>query len=91
MSTLLEQIEKEIAGLTTGVAKTNTGTIVSIADGVAKVEGLSEVMYNEMVDFPGGVTGIALNLEEDEVGVVALGDVADLKEGDEVKTTGRLH
>lgn len=90
MSTLLEQIEQEIAGLTTGVAKTNTGKIVAIADGVAKVEGLSEVMYNEMVEFPGGVMGIALNLEEDEVGVVALGDVANLKEGDEVKTTGLL-
>jgi F-type H+/Na+-transporting ATPase subunit alpha len=90
MSSLLEQIEQEIAGLTTGVAKTNTGNIVAIADGVAKVEGLSEVMYNEMVEFPGGVMGIALNLEEDEVGVVALGDVADLKEGDEAKTTGVL-
>jgi len=90
MSTLLEQIESEIAGLTTSVAKTNTGTVVSLADGVAKVEGLSEVMFNEMVAFPGGVTGIALNLEEDEVGVVCLGDVADLKEGDEVQTTGKL-
>ena len=90
MSSLLDQIEQEIANLSTGVTKTNTGNIVAIADGVAKVEGLSEVMYNEMVEFPGGVMGIALNLEEDEVGVVALGDVADLKEGDEAKCTGRL-
>ena len=90
MSTLLEQIETEIASLTTSVAKTNTGTVVSLADGVAKVEGLSEVMFNEMVAFPGGVTGIALNLEEDEVGVVCLGDIADLKEGDAVQTTGKL-
>lgn len=90
MSTILEQIEKEIENLDTGVSKTNTGTIVQIADGVAKVEGLSEVMYNEMVEFPGGVMGIALNLEEDAVGVVCLGDANDLKQGDTVKTTGRL-
>jgi len=90
MSTILEQIESEIANLTTGVEKTNTGTIVAIADGVARVDGLSEVMYNEMIEFPGGVTGIALNLEEDEVGVVCLGDVSALRQGDEAKTTGRL-
>lgn len=90
MSTILEQIEKEIQSLTTGVEKTNTGSITSIADGVAKVEGLSEVMYNEMIEFPGGVMGIALNLEDYEVGVVCLGDVANLKQGDPAKTTGRL-
>jgi F-type H+-transporting ATPase subunit alpha len=90
MSTLLEQIEKEISALSPEAAKTNTGNITSVADGVAKVEGLSEVMYNEMVEFPHGITGIALNLEEDEVGVVCLGDANLLKEGDEAKTTGRL-
>jgi F-type H+-transporting ATPase subunit alpha len=90
MSTILEQIEKEIAALTPEVTQTNTGVISSVADGVAKVEGLSKVMYNEMVEFPGGITGIALNLEEDEVGVVCLGDATHLKEGDEAKTTGRL-
>jgi F-type H+-transporting ATPase subunit alpha len=90
MSTLLEQIEQEISALSQDVAKTNTGNITAVADGVAKVEGLSEVMYNEMVEFPHGITGIALNLEEDEVGVVCLGDANLLKEGDEAKTTGRL-
>ena len=90
MSTILEQIEQEIASFATTTGKTNTGVITSIADGVAKVEGLSEVMYNEMVEFPHGITGIALNLEEDEVGVVCLGDANLLKEGDEAKTTGRL-
>ena len=70
MSSILEQIEKEISSLTTGVEKTNTGKITAIADGVAKVSGLSEVMYNEMIEFPGGLTGLALNLEEDEVGVI---------------------
>ncbi len=90
MSTVLEQIEQQIAQLSTKAVKKNTGTIISIADGVAKLSGLSEVMYNEMVQFPGGAIGVALNLEEDEVGCVVLGDVAKLKEGDEVQTTGRL-
>ena len=90
MSSILEQIEKEISALTPEISMTNTGVIIAIADGVAKVEGLSKVMFNEMVDFPHGVTGIALNLEEDVVGVVCLGDANLLKQGDEVKTTGRL-
>ena len=90
MSTVLEQIEQQIAKLSNKAVKKNTGTIRSVADGVAKIDGLSDVMYNEMVQFPGGAIGIALNLEEDEVGCVVLGDVSLLKEGDEVFTTGRL-
>jgi F-type H+-transporting ATPase subunit alpha len=90
MSTVLEQIEQQIANLSTKAVKKNTGTILSIADGVAKLDGLSDVMYNEMIQFPGGAIGLALNLEEDEVGCVILGDVSQLKEGDEVQTTGRL-
>jgi F-type H+-transporting ATPase subunit alpha len=90
MSTVIEQIEQQIARLSTKAVKRNTGTIRSVADGVAKVDGLSDVMYNEMVQFPGNAIGIALNLEEDEVGCVVLGDVTQLKEGDEVFTTGKL-
>ncbi|KAF0093505.1 MAG: F-type H+-transporting ATPase subunit alpha [Puniceicoccaceae bacterium 5H] len=90
MSSLLEQIEKEIASLSTGVAQSNTGTVVTVADGVARVEGLSAVMYNELLEFENGIKGIALNLEEDAVGVVALGDVSALKQGDTVKTSGKL-
>ena len=90
MSTVIEQIEQQIAQLSSKAVKKNTGTIRSVADGVAKVDGLSDVMYNEMVQFPGNAIGIALNLEEDEVGCVVLGDVSQLKEGDEVRTTGRL-
>ena len=70
MSSIVEQIEKEIAGFNAGPVKSNTGTITSIADGVAKLSGLSGTMYNEMIDFGQGVFGIALNLEEDEVGCV---------------------
>jgi F-type H+-transporting ATPase subunit alpha len=90
MSSILEQIEKEISGLQSGPARTNTGTVVAVADGVARVEGLSEAMFNEMLEFEGGVTGIALNLAEDEVGVVCLGDATHLREGTTVKTTGKL-
>jgi F-type H+/Na+-transporting ATPase subunit alpha len=90
MSTVIEQIEQQIAKLSTKAVKKNTGRIRSVADGVAKVDGLSDVMYNEMVQFPGDAIGIALNLEEDEVGCVVLGDVAQLKQGDEVFTTGKL-
>ena len=90
MSSIVEQIEKEIASFEAGAVKSNTGKIVTIADGVAKLEGLSGVMYNEMIDFGSGVFGLALNLEEDEVGCVILGDYSKLKEGDEASTTGKL-
>ena len=90
MSTVLEQIEQQIAKLSSKAVKKNTGNIRTVADGVAKIDGLSDVMYNEMVQFPGGAIGIALNLEEDEVGCVVLGEVSQLKEGDEVQTTGKL-
>ena len=90
MSTVVEQIEQQIAKLSSKAIKKNTGTIRAVADGVAKLDGLSDVMYNEMVQFPGGAIGIALNLEADEVGCVVLGDVSQLKEGDEVQTTGKL-
>ncbi|HLS27037.1 MAG TPA: F0F1 ATP synthase subunit alpha [Opitutales bacterium] len=90
MSSIIEQIEQQIAQLETKTIKKNTGKIITYADGVARVDGLSDVMYNEMVEFPNGITGIALNLEEEEVGCVILGDPLGLKEGDEVQTTGRL-
>ena len=90
MSSVIEQIEQQIANIQTKTVATNTGKILSVGDGVAKIDGLSEVMYNEMIEFPGGAIGIALNLEEDEVGAVVLGESNHLKEGDEVKCTGTL-
>ena len=90
MSSVIEQIEQQIANLQNKTVATNTGKILTIGDGVAKIDGLSQVMYNEMVEFPGDTIGIALNLEEDEVGVVVLGEASHLKQGDEVKCTGRL-
>ncbi|MCB1228313.1 MAG: F0F1 ATP synthase subunit alpha, partial [Verrucomicrobiales bacterium] len=90
MSNILQEIESQIAGLKTAVTKSNVGVVREIGDGVAKVEGLSDVMLNEMIEFPGGLYGLALNLEETEVGCVLLGAGEHIKAGDEVKTTGRL-
>ncbi|MBX7207981.1 MAG: F0F1 ATP synthase subunit alpha [Verrucomicrobiaceae bacterium] len=90
MSNILQEIESQIAGLKTAVTKSNVGVVREIGDGAAKVEGLSDVMLNEMIEFPGGVYGLALNLEETEVGCVLLGSGEGIKAGDEVKTTGRL-
>ncbi len=90
MSNILQEIESQIAGLKTAVTKSNVGVVREIGDGAAKVEGLSDVMLNEMIEFPGGVFGLALNLEETEVGCVILGSAEGIKAGDEVKTTGRL-
>jgi F-type H+-transporting ATPase subunit alpha len=90
MSSILQELEQQIAGITSSVEKTNIGIVRQVGDGVAKVEGLSDVMLNEMIEFGGGVTGMALNLEESEVGVVLLGDYAAVKEGAECRTTGKL-
>jgi len=90
MSTLLEEIEAQISGVKTSVAKQNVGVVREIGDGVAKIEGLTDTMLNEMLDFGNGITGIALNLEETEVGAIILGDYTEIKEGDEVRTTGKL-
>lgn len=90
MSNLLQEIEAQISGLKTSVAKQNIGVVREIGDGVAKIEGLTDCMLNEMIDFGHGVTGIALNLEETEVGAIILGDYTEIKEGQEVRTTGKL-
>jgi F-type H+-transporting ATPase subunit alpha len=90
MSTLLREIEAQIIEAKTTAARENVGVIREIGDGVARVEGLSDAMLNEMLDLGHGITGLALNLEETEVGVIILGDYTQLKEGGEVRTTGKL-
>src|SRR5213083_73382 len=90
MSNLLQDIEAQIAGVKTAVARQNVGSVREIGDGVAKIEGLTDAMLNEMLDFGHGVTGLALNLEETEVGAILLGDTTKVMEGQEVKTTGKL-
>ena len=90
MSNLLQEIEAQIAGVKTSVNKQNVGIVRECADGVAKIEGLTDAMLNEMLDFGNGITGLALNLEETEVGAIILGDYLGVHEGQEVKTTGKL-
>src|SRR3954463_16802718 len=90
MSTLLQEIESKISGAKTSVAKQNVGIVRETGDGVAKIEGLNDAMLNEMLDFGDGVVGLALNLEETEVGAIILGDWTGISEGQEVKTTGKL-
>src|SRR6266536_7308 len=90
MANLLREIEAQIAGAKTTAAQQNVGIIRELGDGVAKVEGLTDAMLNEMIDLGNGVTGLVLNLEETEVGVIVLGDYTQLKEGGEARTTGKL-
>lgn len=90
MSTILQELESQISDLKTTTSKSNTGIVREAGDGVAKIEGLSDVMLNEMIEFPGGLYGLAMNLEETEVGCILLGDFTKVTEGTEVKTTGKL-
>src|SRR5437899_876536 len=90
MSTLVQDIEARIAGAKATVARRNVGIIREVGDGVARVEGLSDVMLNEMLDLGHGITGLALSLEETDVGVIILGDDTRLEEGGEVRATGKL-
>src|SRR5215472_14469251 len=90
MADVLQEIEAQIAGAKATAAKQNVGVIREIGDGVCKVEGLTEAMLNEMLDLGHGVTGLALDLDETEVGVIILGDYTQLEEGEEVRATGKL-
>src|SRR3954449_2037678 len=90
MPDLLQEIEAQIGAARAATTRQSVGVIREIGDGVAKVEGLDDVMLNEMLDFGAGITGLALNLDETEVGVVILGDYTHLQEGDEVRATGKL-
>lgn len=89
-SDVLSQIDKEISSLKLSGQSKNVGRIESIGDGVASVSGLSDVVYNELVKLPHGLSGLALNLEENSVGIVVFGDYRLLREGDEVETTGNV-
>jgi F-type H+/Na+-transporting ATPase subunit alpha len=80
----------EIEHYDQAVSVSETGSVISVGDGIARVYGLETVMSGEMVEFPHGVTGIALNLEEDQVGTVLLGEYQEIKEGDEVRRTGKI-
>ena len=83
-------IKKQIEGFGTDLGMVDVGTVIEVGDGIARVHGLSGVAYNELVEFEGGVAGMALNLEEDSVGIVILGDPSAISEGTEVRGTGRV-
>ncbi|MDZ7385651.1 MAG: F0F1 ATP synthase subunit alpha [candidate division KSB1 bacterium] len=84
------RIRREIEAFEAPLRTTTIGHVIEVGDGIARVSGLSEVMASELVQFPGGVMGIVLNLEADSVGVIIMGDYAHIEEGDEVRGTGRI-
>jgi F-type H+-transporting ATPase subunit alpha len=87
---ITQLIRQQIENYETRVAVDEVGTVITLGDGIARVYGLDKVMAGELLKFPHDVSGIAMNLEEDQVGVVLLGDYTEIKEGDEVKRTGRI-
>src|SRR3989344_9079959 len=89
-SHIVESLKKEIENFTVSVKAEKVGKVMEVFDGIAKVSGLSDIKSSEMVTFLNGEVGVALNLEEDAVGVIILSDFSKIKEGDEVKATGRI-
>ncbi len=83
-------LRDEIENYDSAVNVAETGSVISVGDGIARIYGLENVMAGELIEFRDGVSGIALNLEEDQVGAVLLGDYSNIKEGDQVKRTGRI-
>src|SRR4030067_2725883 len=83
-------LKSQIKGYENRIDVAETGVVLSVGDGIARVHGLEKAMAGELLDFPGDVRGMVLNLEEDNVGVVLLGDDRLIKEGETVRRTGRL-
>src|SRR2546428_9705474 len=83
-------LREEIENYERAVNVAETGSVMSVGDGIARIYGLENVMAGELIEFKGGTSGIALNLEEDQVGAVLLGEYSNIKEGDEVRRTGRI-
>jgi len=89
-SEISDLIKQRIERFQSAAEARNVGTVVSVTDGICRIHGLADVRYGEMIEFPGALFGLALNLEQDSVGAVVLGDYKGIKEGDTVKTTGRI-
>src|SRR5438445_7824057 len=83
-------IREQIENYESKVAVDEVGTVISLGDGIARIYGLDKVMAGELIDFGHGVTGIAMNLEEDQVGSVLMGEYTEIKEGDQVRRTGKI-
>ena len=89
-SEISDLIKQRIEKFSSASEARNVGTVVSVTDGITRIHGLADVRYGEMIEYPGGVFGLALNLEQDSVGAVVLGEYKGIREGDTVKTTGRI-
>jgi F-type H+-transporting ATPase subunit alpha len=83
-------LRDEIENYEKAINVSEIGNVISVGDGIARIHGLDKVMAGEMIEFPHDVAGLALNLEEDQVGAVLLGDFSEIKEGDEVRRTNRI-
>ena len=88
-SEISDLIRQRIQNFEAKAEARDVGTIIALTDGICRIHGLADVQYGEMIEFPGGSYGFALNLEQDSVGAVVLGDYKHISEGDTVKTTGR--
>ncbi len=89
-SEISELIKERIQKFQSATDARNEGTVVSVTDGIVRIHGLADARYGEMLEFTGDTFGLALNLEQDSVGAVVLGDYKHISEGDKVKTTGRI-
>jgi F-type H+-transporting ATPase subunit alpha len=89
-SDILDALKAQVAAFRAGAQESQVGTVLSVGDGIARLSGLAKCQASEMLEFPGGIFGVALNLEEDTVGAVIIGDASAIKEGDTVKATGRI-
>jgi F-type H+-transporting ATPase subunit alpha len=89
-SEISELIKSKIENLDISADLRTQGTVVSVTDGICRIYGLTDVMQGEMLEFPGNIFGMALNLDRDSVGAVVLGEYEQISEGDTVKTTGRI-
>ncbi len=87
---ITELLRQQIENYEQRIQVDEVGTIISLGDGIARVHGLDKVMAGELIEFPHGISGLAMNLDEDQVGAVILGDYSELKEGDQVKRTGKI-
>jgi len=87
---ITELLREQIANYDTKIRIDEVGTVISLGDGIARLYGLDKVMAGELIEFPHGVAGLAMNLDEDQVGAVLMGEYQEIREGDQVKRTGKI-
>ena len=87
---ITQLLKEQIQNYDAKIRVDEVGTVIALGDGIARIHGLDKVMYGEMIEFPHGVAGLAMNLEEEQVGAVLMGDYTEIREGDEVKRTGKI-